>query len=149
MIVDRLEKAEKYLNLHPAFAAAFAFLRRNDLADLPLDKHILDGHKAYGLISRSPGRSRAESPLEAHRKYIDIQYIVDGCDEMGWKPLAACKEIRTEYNADKDVLFFKDEPESWTEVPAGSFAIFFPEDAHAPMAGQGIIHKVVIKVAVE
>jgi YhcH/YjgK/YiaL family protein len=68
---------------------------------------------------------------------------------MGWKPTADCKEIDKKYNADEDIMFFNDTPDSWTPVPAGSFVIFFPQDAHAPLVSEGEIHKAVLKIAVE
>lgn len=149
MILDRLENAEKYYAMHRDFEKAFSFLRKSDLAELPADRYTIDGDRVFCIISKNPGRTRAEAKLEAHRKYIDIQYVIAGADEMGWKPISACTRVDTPYDADKDIAFFKDEPEKWTEVPAGSFAIFFPEDAHAPMVGSDEIHKAVLKVAVK
>jgi beta-galactosidase beta subunit len=57
--------------------------------------------------------------------------------------------IDTDYDADKDIMFFKDPPDNWTPVPAGSFVIFFPQDAHAPLVSSGELHKAVLKIAVE
>jgi len=149
IIINKLQHAERYFNMHPAFEKAFTFLRQKDLAELPADRYEIDGEKLFCMISKGPGRSRAEAKLEAHRKYIDIQYVIAGIDEMGWKPTADCKVIDTEYDEDKDIMFFKDQPDSWTPVPAGSFVIFFPQDAHAPLVSSGEIHKVVLKIAVE
>lgn len=149
IIVDRLERAEGYYQMHPAFEKAFAFLRQDGLAELPADRYEIDGERLFCMISKGPGRSRAEAKLEAHRKYIDIQYVIAGTDEMGWKPTADCKEIDTEYDVDKDIMFFKDPPDSWTPVFVGSFVIFFPQDAHAPLVSKGEIHKAVLKIAVE
>jgi biofilm protein TabA len=149
IIIDKLDRAERYFNMHPAFEMAFAFLRRDDLAELPAEKYQIDGDRLFCMISKGHGRSRAEAKLEAHRKYIDIQYVIAGTDEMGWKPTADCKMIGLEYDADKDIMFFKDPPDSWTKVKAGSFVIFFPQDSHAPLVSSGEIHKAVLKVAVE
>jgi biofilm protein TabA len=149
IINSKLQHAERYFNMHPEFEKAFAFLRQDNLAKLPAGRHEIDGDRLFCIISEGPGRSRAEAKLEAHRKYIDIQYVIAGTDEMGWKPTADCKIIDTEYDADKDIMFFKDRPDSWTNVPAGSFVIFFPQDAHAPLVSEGEIHKAVLKVAVE
>ena len=148
MILDRLENAEKYYALHPDFAKAFAFLRQSDLAGLPPDRYEIDGERLFCILDKAPGRSRTEAKLEAHRKYIDIQYVIAGADDMGWKPTSACTQIETAYDAEKDIAFYNDQPESWTEVPAGSFVIFFPEDAHAPLVGREEIHKAVLKIAV-
>ncbi len=149
MILDRLENAEQYAAVHPAFARAFDFLRRPDLAELPLEKHHIDGDRIFCILSRAPGKTRTEALLEAHRDYIDIQYVIAGSDDMGWKSLASCEKIQSDYDAEKDVMFFADPPEIWIHAGAGSFAIFFPGDAHAPMAGAGMIHKAVVKIAVE
>jgi len=149
MIIDRLENADRYCDMHPGFAKAFAFLKRSDLAELPAERYKIDGDKLFCMISKGPGRPRAEANLEAHRKYIDIQYVIAGNEEMGWKPTADCHVVDAPYDAEKDIGFFKDAPDSWNEVPAGSFVIFFPQDAHAPLVGDGEIHKAVLKIAVE
>ena len=149
MILDKLENAENYYDMHPDFEKAFAFLRQKGLAELPADRYEIEGKKLFCMISKGPGRSREEAKLEAHRKYIDIQYVIAGADEMGWKPTSACALVDTPYNADKDIEFFKDKPDSWMEVPAGSFVIFFPQDAHAPMVSNEEIHKAVLKIAVK
>ena len=149
MIIDRLENADQYCDMHPAFAKAFAFLKRSDLAELPAERHDIDGDRLFCMISKGPGRPRSEANLEAHRKYIDIQFIIAGDEEMGWKPTADCHTVHTPYDAEKDIEFFKDQPDSWNKVPPGSFAIFLPQDAHAPLVSEGEIHKVVLKIAVE
>ena len=149
MIIDQLEHANRYCDMHPAFSQAFAFLKRADLADLAPGRYEIDGDRLFCSISQGPGRPRAEANLEAHRKYIDIQYVIAGAEEMGWKPTADCRISHVPYDAEKDIEFFKDIPDSWNPVPAGSFVIFFPEDAHAPLVGIGQIHKAVLKIAVE
>lgn len=149
IIVDRLANAHAYTDMHPRFERAFAFLRRADLAELPEGRHEIDGDRLFCLISDGPGRRRDEAPLEAHRKYIDIQYVMAGTDEMGWKPTATCMMSDASYDPEKDIEFFSDAPDTWTPVPAGSFAIFFPVDAHAPLVSGGRIHKAVLKIAIE
>jgi biofilm protein TabA len=149
ILVDKLENAERYYGMNPGFEKAFTFLGRSDLAELPAGTYKIDDDRVFCMISRGPGRTRSEAKLEAHRKYIDIQYIITGKEEMGYKPTAKCKLPLTEYNPDRDIMFFNDKPDSWNTVRAGSFAIFFPKDAHAPMVSKGDIHKAVIKVAVE
>jgi biofilm protein TabA len=148
MMVDRLDQAERYIGLHPAFKKAFLFLRQKSLSELTPGKHEIDGDRLYCTISKGPGRKRAEARLEAHRRYIDIQFVVQGIDEMGWRPTADCTLPDPGYDDQKDLIFFKDPPKQWVKVPTGSFAIFFPETAHAPLVSDGIIHKVVVKVAV-
>ncbi len=149
MITDRLENAHKYYALHPSFAKAFAILQNPDLAKLEHGKHVIDGDKIYASIGINKGRQKNEALLEAHRKYIDIQYVIEGYDEMGWSNVDDCRMIATPYKPDGDIEFFADKPALYKKVQAGQFAIFFPEDAHAPVISDGDILKVVIKVAVD
>ena len=149
MIMDALDRAENYYQMHPAFAKAFAFLTQEGLSATPAGRYEIEGNRLFCIITKAHGKSREEVRLEAHRKYIDIQYIIEGEDEMGWKPVDSCTSVDQEYNADTDILFYGDAPWQWTAVRAGSFAIFHPRDAHAPMVGNGEIHKVVIKVALD
>lgn len=148
MILDSLDNAGRYAALHTGFAGAFAFLAQNDLDTLEEGKHEIDGDRIFALVMQAAGKPKHESVLETHRKYIDIQIPVDGADVIGWSPLAACRNGQG-FEAEKDIEFFDDEVQSWITVPARNFAIFFPEDAHAPGAFEGGIRKIVIKVAQE
>ncbi|MEQ8791224.1 MAG: YhcH/YjgK/YiaL family protein [Pirellulaceae bacterium] len=149
MIVDYLENAARYTPLHPGLAAGFAFLRSANLASLPDGKQEIDGERLFAIIARDEGRGREKSLLESHRRYLDIQYVIRGEDCIGWLPLQDCQRVSTPYDADRDLGFFYDRPETWLAVPSGAFAIFYPEDAHAPLASQGAIHKAVVKVALQ
>ena len=145
MILARLDQADRYLALHPDFSAAIAFLRRPTLGAL-LDGRFETTGTMYAIVSRSPARQRSEARLEAHRQYIDIQYVIVGIEEMGWSPRSRCQQSLGQYDVEKDIEFFGDPPDSFVTVRPGDFVIFFPEDAHAPLIGTGEIHKVVIKV---
>ena len=146
MILDRLEEADHYAPLSPRFAAAFEFLRRQDLADLELGRYDIDGDNVYALIQRNPTRRREDSSLEAHRKYIDIQMVLSGVESIGWKNRPTCTQRGQDYDAETDAEKFTDEPDAWATVHPGAFVIFLPDDTHAPMVGTGEIHKVVVKV---
>ena len=97
------------------------------------------------MVFRSPAHERSEARLEAHRKYIDIQYVIAGVEEMGWNARIRCQQPHGQYDAEKDIEFFADTPNSYVTVHPGEFVIFFPDDAHAPLIGRGEVHKVVIK----
>jgi YhcH/YjgK/YiaL family protein len=148
MILDQLAQAWRYEGLHPLFAQAFEFLRRADLAALADGKEPLIDDRLFAIIARGQGRGRDQSPLEFHCRYIDIQYVVAGADEIGWLPRSDCRQVASAYDADKDVGFFEDRPATWLALPAGHFAVFFPHDAHAPLAADGPVHKAVVKVIV-
>ena len=149
MILATLAEADRYAALHPLFSRAFEFLRNTDLKTLAPGKHDVQGEQLFAIVEACDGRTRAEAKLECHRRYIDIQLVLEGVDEMGWKPVAACVDPATDYDAARDIRFFNDTPSNWIATPPGAFCLFFPEDAHAPLVGQGRIRKVVVKIAVQ
>ena len=149
MVLDTLANADRYTVLHPAFARAFALLRNTDLDSLASGRHDVDGEDMFVILGRNDGRGRDGARLEAHRRYIDVQYTIHGDEEIGWSPLSACAAPAGAFDAARDILFFDDVPSSWLSVPRGSFAIFFPEDAHAPLGGRGALTKAVVKIAVQ
>ncbi|QHL86569.1 DUF386 family protein [Nibribacter ruber] len=148
MVLDQLQHADRYTSLHPLFAQAFQFLREADVLNLPTGKHEILGQEVFALVSDEKGKPQEEAKLEAHLKYIDIQYVVKGIDRMGWKNLSECSAPSEPYVAEKDIAFYPDKTNTWLDVPAGSFTIFFPSDAHAPMATTHVVRKIVLKIAV-
>jgi YhcH/YjgK/YiaL family protein len=148
MILNTLANSDRYVTLHPLFARAFEFLRDTDLMALTPGQHAVQGEQIFAIVEACHGRTRAEAQLECHRRYIDIQLVLAGVDEMGWKPLAECVSPATDYDAARDIRFFNDTPSSWIATPPGSFCLFFPDDAHAPLVSEGFIRKVVVKIAV-
>jgi biofilm protein TabA len=149
MIIDTLAAAARYAALNPGFAAGFDFLRRADLRDIAPGRHEILGQRVLAIVERTTGRGHAGARLEVHRKYIDIQISLDGHEQIGWRPLADCHTVSEPYDAERDVGFFADRPAVWTPLALGQFMIFFPADAHAPLAGVGPLHKVVIKILEE
>ena len=149
MILDTLENAHRYLSLHKGFARAFDFLLRPDLKELPVGKYEIDADRIYAMVSKEHGRRKEDALLETHEKYIDIQLVMTGTDDMGWKPKSLCKKPAGKYDHNDDEQIFMDEPDAWISVKSGALAIFFPEDAHMPLISSGHIHKVVVKVAVD
>lgn len=152
MIIDTLANSDRSRLLHPLFAQAFAFARRPEAATLPDGRHVIAGDRLYAVAAHSVGRPQAEALLEAHRRYIDIQIVLGGHETIGWAPLAAVADTAMPpgYDPQDDIILFSRPATLWLPVLPGQFAIFFPEDAHAPLATPGAaVHKLILKVAVE
>lgn len=148
MILSTLSQSDRYAALHPLFGRAFDYIRDTDLYALLPGRYNVAGDELIAIVEHVSGRTREMARLEAHRRYIDIQLVLDGDETMGWKPLADCYNPVSEHSVDRDIRFFNDAPASWIAVPPDHFCIFFPEDAHAPLVGSGTIRKVIFKIAV-
>lgn len=149
MILDKLGNAVRYNPLHEKFASAFDFLNRLVMENPGDGLYEIEGRDVYATLSLSPGRRREDARLEAHRKYIDIQFVLNGIDTMGWLPRSNCRLPIDSYDSDSDIEFFRDEPDLWIPVRAGMFVIFFPEDTHMPLISESTIHKVVVKIQLD
>lgn len=149
MILDTIHLASRYTALHPAFEQAFRFLAQLDPKTLAPGRYELDGSKLYANVEQTQGRGRESAKLEAHREYIDIQYVASGVEVIGWRACMDCTEEKAGYDSGRDIEFFPDSPDVWVQVNPGQFVLLFPEDAHAPLAGTGPVTKVVVKVVAD
>ncbi len=149
MIIDTLQNAPKYFSVHPLFEKAFEYINQNNLANAADGKSdIADGLKA--IISNTPGKTKevSLSKFECHNKNIDIQLCINGVETFGWKSREKCITPNGDYNPEKDVQLYHDDADTFFQLTDGQFAVFFPEDVHAPMIGDGAIKKLVIKVKI-
>jgi YhcH/YjgK/YiaL family protein len=146
MIIDRLANRTPLYQLPARLARALDYLRDNDLRSVPLGRHDLDGDRLFALVQEYTTRAADQCVWEAHRNYIDVQFVALGVERMGVANLSQMRE-REAYDAVRDVAFFEPGVELVT-IRAGMFAIFGPEDVHSPgqAAGEpGLVRKVVVK----
>jgi YhcH/YjgK/YiaL family protein len=150
MILDNLSVASRYASLHPLFAKAFAYIDSVDLASLEVGKFAIDGENLRGIVSDKNGTTAEASTakFECHNAHIDIQVCIRGKETIGWKPRGTCVLPKGDYNPEKDVQFYDDAPDMFFGMTDNQFAIFYPEDVHAPMISEGMIKKLVIKVKI-
>lgn len=148
MIIDTITNAPKYFSVHPLFAKAFEYVQKTGLDTIEMGKYEIDGDNLKAIFSNKKGMTAAESvaKFECHNKHIDIQLCIRGVEQIGWKPREKCKVENGGYNAEKDVQLYNEQPDTYFQLMDGQFAIFFPEDVHAPMIGDAEIKKLVIKV---
>ena len=150
MIVDSVAQMLKYQKLHPRFEKAMAFIAASNIDKMPVGETKWEGDEIRAIVIQESLVSEKESTdyFECHNRYIDIQIVYEGMERVGWKSRNNCTKPRGEYNLEKDVLFYEDSPETFFNLMPGHFAIYFPEDVHAPMIGDGMIRKMVVKVLV-
>ncbi|MGD0596666.1 MAG: YhcH/YjgK/YiaL family protein [Sedimentisphaerales bacterium] len=151
MILDRIDNTRLYLGLHAGFAKAFEILRDKTLAKKEDGKYPIDGDKIYYTLQRYTTKPLNEGKLEAHRKYIDIQFLLEGQELFGYASLKGLTAAQ-EYNSQKDIAFFNT-PKEITKVKLepGLFCILFPDDAHLPalqLADPIEVRKVVVKIQI-
>ena len=148
MVLDSLKNAAQYYSLHPRFQEVFDYIASHDLVAMECGRHDIDGDNIFVNIQELDLRDKSEARLELHRKYIDIQLLLSGPNEIfGWSEKKDCLTAETEFDEQKDIQLFTDIPQCFYSVGEGQFSILFPEDGHAPMLGEGHVKKCIFKVA--
>lgn len=148
MILDIFPNMGRYIAIHPGFESAFQFLHSIDPDAFTCGKRYIKGEYVYALAMTGPGIGVSNARLESHKKYIEIQFSACGIDNIGWRSVSKCFGAG-DYDSVNDTIYYSDIPDTWFGLVPGMYAIFFPEDAHAPLSVNGVLHTIVIRVRVE
>ena len=137
--------------LAPALQKALTYLKNTDFFNVKPGQFAIDGDRLYGMLNAYQTEAKEQRRPEAHRKHIDVQYIVSGQELIGYAPWVEGLTVLEDRLADWDVIHYSDVPnETDLLMSAGMYAIFFPWDVHRPNCAQGVaqaVRKVVLKVA--
>lgn len=146
MVVDILENLEKYASLNPLFAQAIEFLRSTNLNALEVGKTELKGNDLVVNVQQTAPKTREQAKLETHNVFIDIQIPLSGTEVMGYTAAKDCEPADAPYNVEKDITFFEGLVNDYITLKPGMFAIFFPQDGHAPGITPTGVKKIVVKI---
>jgi YhcH/YjgK/YiaL family protein len=151
MISDTIRNNNLYGAISSRIKTALEHLAATDFTDAEPGRYELDGNNLFVLVQKYDTLPKDQGKWECHRKYIDIQYIAEGIEQIGFSNISNMK-VTTEYNPEKDVAFLSGKGDVVT-LTKGSYGIFFPEDAHqpklAPENKPGPVKKVVVKIKVD
>ena len=119
---------------------------------LPDGVHPLRGDKIVARVHTGHTRTVGEAVLESHRAYVDVHVVLEGRETIAVWPADRLR-VRTPYNAGQDVTFYDPPADEGTrlDLAPGSFAVFFPQDAHMTQLMErrpAAIKKLVMKIAV-
>ena len=130
---------------------AFHFLKSANLKELPLGKQELEGEHLFVTVAEYFGKPKTEALYESHKKYIDIQYVIEGEETIGLTTLDKVI-VKEPYNEEKDIAFYDFDGGEYLKATPEKFFLFFPEDAHRPSITAGdsiLVKKIVVKVLIE
>lgn len=150
--INRKEFVISYFKNKDRWEKAFAFLKNSDLSKLELKKHEIDGDNLYAPVSEYLTLNEEDARFEAHQKYIDIQYVINGKELIGITPMLLKKEVLVPYNATEDFEILTVTKSTNYKATPDRFFMFFPSDAHRPGLKDGEnsqVRKVVVKVKIE
>ena len=147
--VDVLEFARQYNANKEYWDKAFAYLKNTDLNTLAKGKYPIDGDNVFASVTADSSKDFDKTNWESHRKYIDIQYVIEGEERIGVAPVLNAA-VTKPYDEKRDAANYSIDGKLYSAKP-GTFFIFFPSDAHRPNITPGgniVVKKIVIKVKV-
>lgn len=151
MIADVLNKRQLYGTISPRIKTALEYIAKTDFSVMEPGRIDLDGNNLFILVQKYDTLPKEQGKWECHRNYIDIQYIAEGKELIGFNHIDNMK-VSVEYNAEKDVEFLTGEGD-YVTLSKGSYGVFFPQDAHQPKIAPkdipGNVIKVVVKIKVD
>lgn len=146
MVLDTLENLEKYASLNPLFPEVIKFIKATDLNQLELGKIVLVENDLFVNVAQAEPKTKEAAKLETHNEYIDIQIPLSNVEVMGYTAAKDCVPADAPYNSEKDITFFEGLATDYITVKPGMFAIFFPQDGHAPAVSTTGVKKIIVKV---
>jgi YhcH/YjgK/YiaL family protein len=148
MIIDRIEHARQYTGLGPGIARALGYLANTDLDALPPGRVDLDGDRVFVLVSEYTTKPVEQGRWEAHRRYLDLQSLARGTEQIGWAPIEDLHEESREEARDMTRLAGSGQ---FLTLGPGEFMLLWPADAHMPGVAvdePAAVKKIVVKIAV-
>ena len=149
MIYDLIENKDLYTKLGEKYVKAFEFIEKAVKDGVECGRHIIDGDEVYANVSEYD--TKTEAVYEAHKEYIDLQYVVSGHENLYYKNIKDCTTTK-EYSSEGDYMLLTAEEPTVLDMNAGAFAILYPDDAHAPGMAQKCVtrvKKIVVKIKMD
>ena len=131
------------------------YLRVTDFSNMVEGVYNIGDKHITAKVQRYETRKAVDCKPETHTKFVDVQFVAEGEELLGWCPLSPELKITEDYNFAKDVTFYqKLIPESCVVLSTGSFAVLHPVDVHRPCCSvdedkPSNVTKVVVKIPVE
>lgn len=152
MIFDKMENIADYFEDLPLLEKVAEFVRDFNKNGKEDGTYEIDGDKVFAIISSY--RTKPQTPemmFEAHKKYMDVQYIVTGTEKIRWARLNSVDLVEERYSKGQDIAFYEGTPLFDFTLTKGTFLLLYPDDAHLPgLSAEKDVHvrKIVFKVMV-
>lgn len=153
MLLCTIDEFQRYIALHPRFAEAHRWIRRFLTEKLPDGKHEISGEQLFVTAETGETHPYGKRKFESHRRYIDIQVVLEGTETMHWWPIDRL-HVREPFQDGVDYCFYADPLGAVVDLnmSAGHVVVFWPSDGHKPVchppAGPSRYRKLVFKVEI-
>ena len=147
MVLDTIEHFEKYVSLNPNFGKVLEFIQKCNLEELPFGRNEISDDSVFANVVEAKPKGREDAQIEIHRKYIDVHVPLSGDEIIGYTPLEELPYAEFVEADDAALYPTALAARDYFNVKKGEFAIFFPQDGHAPAITETALKKIIVKVA--
>ena len=133
MIFDKMINAPDYYEAYPDMELVAQFVDKFNNEKLEDGTYEIDGKRVFAMIqSYKSNQKTPEMMFEAHKDYIDVQYIVQGIEKIRWASLDKVDLVEEHYSKGKDIAFYEGDAQFDFTLTKGTFLFLAPNDAHLP-----------------
>ena len=133
MILDTINNASLYAGIHAGIDKVLTLAKNYTPDNYPAERLSVDGDSVFMLFPSYETHTERGALTEAHRKYIDVMYMVEGSETIYVKSTEKLSRVSKEYDPEGDALLGDTDADATAvRLEAGSFIVLFPQDAHAP-----------------
>ena len=125
MIADILKNRHLYESISPRIKTSLEYITATDFSKIEQGRYELDGENIFVLIQEYDSIPCEQGKWECHKKYIDIQYIAEGVEQIGVNNIEKM-QIAVEYNSEKDIAFLNGNGDYITSSKSTSVTSSFP-----------------------
>ena len=148
MLLSSIKNYKNVLKFFPQLDVVFDFITKNVSVKTADGKYDIT-KEIFATVQTCEPKPKKERVLEKHKKYVDLQYVVSGKDVIGWKFFDKKFKVLKKYDSKKDIAFYCNAFDTFIDLKKGDFAIFFPEDTHAPLCCEKTVKKCIVKIPVK
>ena len=148
MVIDKIENILKYSSIVKSVKLIKNFIDNNKLSELELGKHEIDGNNLFALVNSYETKSQEECLIESHKKYIDLQFIYEGEENIAYLCNSSAVNSKL-YDLKDDYSLFECNDLSFFKLKKEMFVVFFPEEIHMPgvmVEKPSSVKKIVFKI---
>ncbi len=150
MIVDHINQYDLYIGNNKKIDQAISIIKEMSFEDLQPKTYEIDGEEIFFNLIEYETKLEEERFWESHKKYIDLHYILEGKEFIGYEQFAKMK-IKQDYNEADDYFLLEGSLQSKIMLQKGDFMILYPNDVHMTgikVAEREKVRKVVFKIKI-
>lgn len=127
MIIDKFKNLSSYASMLQSLKEGYKEIKKLDRNNLEVGRYEFNG--GFFMVQKGVTKPMEEGNFEAHRKYVDVQIVIEGSEDVAWADLSDLTEV-IPYNEEKDAVYYSGDTSHYMTITEGMCYVAFPHDGH-------------------